>query len=55
MNGKVDGYKGLTKPKMLDELLKGGLKKGEFHILFSYSGNGTSYNDITHPDIKKGE
>lgn len=30
------------KPKTIDELLKGGLKKGEFVEVFSYSAKGTS-------------
>jgi hypothetical protein len=53
MNNKVDGYKGLEKPKTIDELLKGGFKKGEFVNLFSYTGKGTSYIDTTHLDIEK--
>jgi len=42
---KVEEYEQLETSKMIEELLKGGLKKGEFVGLFARTGKGVSILD----------
>lgn len=52
---KIKGHKmsDKQKPKTIEDLVKGGFKKGEFVNLFSYTGKGTTIINTNHPNVKR--
>lgn len=49
---KYEKYANIKYPKItIDDLLQGGLEQGKVHRLFSFTGQGASYIDITHPQL----